>query len=386
MAHKLYYEDSFLNKFTAQVLQCIPDEKKGFAIILSQTAFYPEGGGQPCDKGCLIAGDTVFDIYDVREKEGEIFHYCKAPVPTGITVCGEIDFERRFDLMQQHTGEHILSGVIHQVFGYNNIGFHLGETEITVDFDGPLASQDIQLVMETANNYVWQNQPIKTEFPQNLQELEYRSKKELTGQVRIVSAGNADMCACCGTHTKTTAQAGPIIIANFSAYKGGTRIVMHCGKRAVKYLMQRNSDCLAISHLLSLPLEKVPQGVQARLDEIGNLKMQLAKAQAQLMEFWVAQAVVQNKIIFLEKEGLSSAQVQQLCQMASEKAPIACVLSGQSDAPAKICIISNQTNTTALGKAITAQFCGKGGGKPGLFQGFVEKPTGLLEFLLQWGL
>ncbi|MBR4035273.1 MAG: alanyl-tRNA editing protein, partial [Oscillospiraceae bacterium] len=235
MTKKLFYDNSFMQEFDAVVISCEKD-KKGWSTILDQTAFYPEGGGQPADHGVITFGENTANVTDTREKNGVIVHYTDAEIPAGTAVHGTIDWVRRFDFMQQHTGEHMFSGVVNSMFGYNNVGFHLSEKDNVVDFNGPLSKEDIKAVMDRCNEIVWANQPVETGFPENVKELEYRSKKELQGEIRIVRTGSADICACCGTHTATTSQAGPVVALNSQAYKGGTRISILCGKRAVEYL------------------------------------------------------------------------------------------------------------------------------------------------------
>lgn len=370
MSYKLYYDDSYMKKFTATVISCTQTDK-GRAIVLDKTAFYPEGGGQPRDRGVITAGDRQIQVNDVREKGGEIIHYCSSPIEPGSCVEGEIDWERRFDFMQQHTGEHMLSGIVHRLFGYNNVGFHMNEKEVTVDFDGPLTRRDIRQVMEESNRCVWENQPVIASFPDNVKDLDYRSKKELEGEVRIVFAGNADTCACCGTHTSTTSAAGPIAVTSFSAYKCGTRLVMHSGKRAVDILMRRNRQCYDISHMLSAPVDTIQQAVAARLEENEKLKSALASSQSSLMEVWAQGRTAENGRIIEIKKGLSSAQIQSFALLLAKKADTAIVVSDTDGA--KICIVSPTLDTNALGRHISGIFGGKGGGKKGIYQGFLTQ-------------
>ena len=372
MTEKLFYKNSFMQEFDATVISCTED-KKGWAIVLDATAFYPEGGGQPADHGVIQWGENSVNIIDVREKGEVITHYADGQIPQGTVVHGTIDWRRRFDFMQQHTGEHIFSGVVNSMFGYSNVGFHLSERENVVDFDGPLSKEEIKAIMDSCNRTVWANQPVDAGFPENVKELEYRSKKELQGAIRIVRAGDADICACCGTHTATTAQAGPIVALNSQAYKGGTRITIACGNRAVEYLKQRNDDCYNISHQLSVPVENIKEAVTARLDEIGQLKFALANAKRQLIAVWAESARTDGEICVMIKEDLQSNEIQLLTSLLAEKAKTAVVMSPQTDAPPKLCITSSAYDTNKLGRHISATLGGKGGGKPGTYQGFVEK-------------
>ena len=379
MSEKLYYDNSYLKEFSATVVSCEQD-KNGFAIVLDKSAFYPEGGGQPYDMGTLSCGETTANVLQVREKAGEVVHYTDISLPQGAVVEGKIDFVRRFDLMQQHTGEHIFSGIVHQLFGLDNVGFHLGEEAVAVDFNGPLTKEDIAQVVQKANEIVWLDQDIIADFPDDVGQIEYRSKKELTGKIRIVRAGEADICACCGTHTSTTAQCGPIVAVDFAPYKGGVRINILSGKRAVDFLSERNGDCYDLSHILSVPVDKIVPGVKARLEEIDNLKLQLSAAKAGLMEYWAKEAVIENDICVFSKEGLTAGEIQSLCSLLGQQAKIALVYSPSETAGGKICLISQEVDTNRLGRHITSALGGKGGGKPGIFQGSVEKSADEVTF------
>ena len=170
MSEKLFYENRYMTEFDATVLSCTED-KKGWAVVLDRTAFYPEGGGQPADHGTMSFGDTVAQIEDVRERGGLVVHYTQTEIPAGTQVHGVIDWDRRFDFMQQHTGEQMFSGVVMSMFGYSNVGFHLTEKDNVVDFDGPLSKEDIKAIMDRCNQIVWAEQPVDTGWPENVKEL-----------------------------------------------------------------------------------------------------------------------------------------------------------------------------------------------------------------------
>ena len=194
---KLYYEDCMLREFTARVKDCREESGK-YLVTLDATAFYPEGGGQACDLGTL--GDA--EVLDVQEKDGEVIHFCDRPVAVGTQVVGKIRWDRRFDLMQQHTGEHIVSGIVHRRFGYHNVGFHMGADVVTIDYNTDISWEQALDAERKANEVIWSDRAVEVTYPDAdaLEALDYRSKKELTGQVRIVTFPEADCCACCGTH------------------------------------------------------------------------------------------------------------------------------------------------------------------------------------------
>lgn len=375
---KLFYNDSYATTFTAEVIDCF-ENKDHFAIVLDKTLFYPEGGGQPCDHGVIRFGGETAEVFDVREKNGIICHYSKTEIPVGTVIEGEIDFERRFDLMQQHTGEHMISGIVHSLFGYDNVGFHLSEKDMSLDFSGPLSREDIDRVVEIANDLIVKNQPVTADYP-DISKIEYRSKKALEGPVRIVTAGDADVCACCGTHLSTTGQVQMIAVTDSMNYKGGTRIFLGCGRRVFADYMAKNTSCLDISHKLSAKVEEISDKVNDKISECENLKAELAEAKNQLFSYW-AESVPAGDVGFMEKDGLSSGEIQRLCSRLNEKCPTACVVAKQTDGTSKICLFSSVCDTNKVGRAICTALGGKGGGKPGIFQGTFSAEGDVLSLL-----
>jgi alanyl-tRNA synthetase len=391
MTEKLYYIDSYKTEFDAVVVSC-EKNKKGFATVLDKTAFYPEGGGQPRDKGILTyavkSGENItVNVKDVKEKDDIIIHYTDSALPVGESVHGLIDWDRRYSLMQQHTGDHILSGVVLKEFGLNNVGFHLSDNDMMIDYDGRLSRRDIEKVVRIANDYALRAQPVTASFPDNVENLHYRSKIHgIVGKIRIVQAGDADICACCGTHTRTTAEASPIILTDFAYMGQNTRLFVKCGKRALDYANDRNRDCLAISRMLSLPVEKIADGVKKRLADIENYKSQLGEVKKQLLDIRILQTKTAEGVAVLAKDGLDSADVQKAALALGEKSDVAVVLSGGGTN--KIAIASSKIDTNKLGKFIRGKLGGKGGGKIGIYQGFSEKKRSeeqlhrlVLEFL-----
>ncbi len=379
MTEKLYYIDAYMRRFEGTVTECIEDKKR-WKIVLDRTAFYPEGGGQPYDKGVLLFGEGEeekrVEVFEVHEKDDVIYHYTREPIEPGTCVRGEIDWDRRFYMMQHHTADHIFSGVMLSEFGLNNIGFHLTDHDLVIDYDGALDAEQIRLVMDKANEFVWADQPVRASWPENVAEMEYRSKMaELKENIRIVWAGDRDVCACCGTHTSTTGQAGPIVVISFSHITDGTRVNLVCGKEAVDYLKRVNDDCLTISRSLSVPIDKVTEAFEKKMGEMESLRAQLSSFRKRMIDIWVDSAPVKDGVRAIIREGLDSTDVQKACVALSEKADIATVISGGEGA-VKIAIVSSKIDTNKLGRAISAVIGGKGGGRPGIYQGFVERvPT-----------
>ena len=221
MTEKLFYQDSHIAEFEAEVLSCTA-AGAGYEIELDRTAFFPEGGGQYADTG-MLGGVRVTDV---QERDGRVLHMTDGPLDAGMRVTGRIDWEERFMKMQQHSGEHIVSGLVHARFGYNNVGFHLGTEDCTMDFGGVLTDEQLMEIEREANRAVWKNLEIEALYPteEELKKLQYRSKIEIEGQVRIIVIPGYDVCACCAPHVKRTGEIGLIKLNHMQHYKGGVRV------------------------------------------------------------------------------------------------------------------------------------------------------------------
>ena len=276
---KYFEQDAFRTQCESTILAAEPDEKTGGGrIALDGTVFYPEGGGQPADRGTLTLPDgATLNVTDVHEHDGILWHSVDAlpesAVP-GTAVSGCIDWEWRFDKMQQHTGEHILSGILHQMFGAENVGFHIGSEAVRMDTSVPISAEGLQAAELAANRIVWQDVPVLVSYPtrEELAALVYRSKKEIEGQVRIVTIPGADVCACCGTHTRTTGQVGQIKILASENYKGGVRLSVVCGQRALLAAQAMRQRQAEIGALLSAKADQTAVAVHRVYDEYTALK------------------------------------------------------------------------------------------------------------------
>ena len=362
---KLFYEDPHLAQCTATVLSC-EETNGGWAVILDQTVFYPEGGGQACDVG-LLGGVQVLDV---QEKGEHIVHLCAAPLEAGSCVQGSIDWTRRFDLMQQHTGEHIVSGIIHKMYGFHNTGFHAGTDGMEVDFDGIIPPEDIPRIEALANEYVWANLPVKCWYPaeEELPAIPYRTKKELPWPVRIVDVQGADLCACCGIHVKHTGEVGLIKITSCVKLRGGVRIVMRCGLRAFKHIQCIYEQNRRVSQLLSAQLHETGDAVQKQADALNAEKIRTAALQKEVFRHIAAGYTNRDNVIHFE-ENLNGGQVRDLADaIASQISGWAAVFSGNGN-NFSYCLASRSVDLRDLGKAMTSALCGRGGGKPNFQQG-----------------
>lgn len=361
---KLYYENVYVTSFTATVTGCttLPN---GYGVTLSETLFYPEGGGQPADIGYLGAA-AVLDVY---ERDAVIIHRTDKPLAAGETISGEIDWNRRFSLMQQHTGEHILSGLIHSLFKLDNVGFHMGKEYVTIDINGVLSEEELSYIEKLANQAVYKNIPVETD--KDGRDLLYRSKKELTGAVRVVSVPGYDTCACCGLHCAFTGEIGSIKLLTAQKYKGGMRIYLLCGEKARQDYYAKNKSVYAISSLLSVKTDEVTQAVAKLLDENTSLKRHLTHYQKELFRYKVRDISEGTKQVCLFEDNCTPHALRQLCTLLCERVEVAAVFSSVSEGEYKYALGSQAVDVRSIGTRLNAVFNGRGGGQKALVQGTV---------------
>ena len=372
---KLYYADSHLKEFSATVTGCT-ETKGGWAVTLDATAFYPTGGGQNCDLGTLGGANVL----DVREQAEEIIHLCDAPLQIGSTVKGAIDWERRFDHMQQHSGEHLVMGQVYQKFGYHNVGFHMGTGLVTIDLDGPVSWEDLLEIESNVNRIIWENRPVKTWYPsaEELPTVNYRSKKALPWPVRIVEFSGADVCACCGTHVKFTGEIGMVKFVSCIKFKEGVRIEMASGKRAMELFRNIFEQNRQVSQTFSAKILETGAAAKKFNELLNQEKYRATGLQRKLFAAIAAGYAGKAQAVHFE-EGLNPGSVRELADAIAEKAQTAIVYSGTDDAGYSICIISKTADTRELGKAVNAALNGRGGGKPGAFQGSIQASKAQIE-------
>ncbi len=361
---KLYYENPEMREFTATVLSC---EQEGgrYAVLLDATAFYPEGGGQACDVGTL--GDA--NVLDVQERQDTVVHFCDAPLAAGTQVIGLIDWERRFDLMQQHTGEHIVSGLMHRYFGLQNTGFHVGKELLEVDFDGVVTPQDIAKIELEANRAVWDNIPLRCWIPapEELPNVFYRTKRALPWPVRIVKIGDVDSCACCGIHTATTGQVGLIKIVSCTKFHGGVRLEMACGERAYRYITAICEQNKQVSQAFSAQALQTGEAARHMSDLLTAEKFQVGKLWERIFRE-IAKSYVNRENVLHFEEALQPAQVRSLAEhIAGVCRGYAAVFSGST-----FCLATRDGDVRPLGQALCKALDGRGGGKGLFFQGSVS--------------
>ncbi|MCI8811321.1 MAG: alanyl-tRNA editing protein [Oscillibacter sp.] len=366
---KLYYQDAYLREFTAEVISCEP-AKDAWKVVLNRTAFYPEGGGQPADHGTLGG----VQVLDVHEKEGIVYHTCSAPLEAGQAVQGAIDWGRRFDHMQQHSGEHILSGIICRRFQCDNVGFHLGAEAVTIDFNAEITWEQVLEVEQEANAFICADKPVEITYPtpEGLAALDYRSKKELTGQVRIVAFPGADCCACCGTHVRQSGAINVIKILSCQKFREGVRMEIVCGGRATAYLSAVYGQAKAIGQRLSVkPLETLA-AVERLEKELAAAKIRMTELEQTAFRAIAAENTGKGNVILFQP-AMKSDSVRRLADVTAQSCGgFAAVFSGEGEHWAYALVQSGGSDITAQVKAMNQALNGRGGGRNGFAQGSVN--------------
>ena len=362
---KLYYEDSLRTDFAAAVLECRPQGERWLAA-LDATCFYPEGGGQPADRG-ILGGARVLDVH---EKDGVIWHTVDQPLEPGSRVEGKVDWARRLDLMQQHTGEHILSGLLHRMYGADNVGFHIGDEYVTMDTSIEITPDQLAAAEQAANEIVWRDEGVECAWPspQELAAAEYRSKKALEGPVRLVTIPDADCCACCGTHLPRTGMVGQIKLLDWQRYKGGMRLTAVCGGRALADYRIKRAQLADAGALLSVPMNSVAPAVHRLAEENAALKQALAAAENQWFEALAAQVTPDQAPLVLAP-GLSGESLRRLCLTLCQRTARPCAALSAGGMGLAYAVGQADGDVRGLVKVLNAALDGRGGGKPAIAMG-----------------
>ena len=364
--NELFYTNPYLREFDATVVACT-EGKKGFEVVLDNTAFYPEGGGQPADLGTL--GEAK--VSDVRRQNGVIVHFTDKALEVGATVHGVLDWERRYDNMQNHTGEHVLSGVINHAFGYENVGFHMHDDAITIDMDGPMTDDDVKAMEKAANDMIKADIAVDISFPtaEERAAMGFRSKKELTGKVRIVNIPTADCCACCGTHVKSTQEVGIIKVLSASKHRGGTRIEFVCGDRALRDFTKKHDEVIKVSRLLSVKPDEVAAAVEKTLQTLVARDERIAQMNQRYFEMKTTMLPGDQTILTLFEEGLTPFELKLFATQVAEskKAQVTALLAPAAAADGTVVynyvIAWDDTRLREASKTLNQRLNGRGGGK-----------------------
>ena len=362
MTKKLYDIDSHLKEFEATVISC-----ENAVVVLDETAFFPEGGGQTADTGEI---DGV-RVLDVQIKDGIIYHYLEKDIESGKIVKCKIDWDERFRKMQNHSGEHIISGIVHSLYGFNNVGFHLSKAEMTMDFDGILTREDLLKIELLANKAVWQNVKFNCYYPESLENLEYRSKLDLTEDVRIVEIENYDRCACCAPHVNTSSEIGVIKILDFCKLRGGVRLFVKCGSDALDDYNTRYQNDLKISSLLCAEQSEIATAVEKLIETEGDLKFTITDLKRRLIAEKVKNFNPESDITAEFESGMDIKELQLYSDALYKKAGgIRAVLS-ETDGGYYFAICGDEKPLGEFFARFKNAFNVKGGGRGNMVQGTV---------------
>lgn len=366
---KLYYTDPFLTTFTAKVLSCEAG-KGGYLVTLDRTAFYPEGGGQPADHGTL-GGIAVTDVH---EKDGVVIHTVEKAVEIGENVTGSIDWARRFDHMQQHSGEHILSGILCRDYHCDNVGFHLGADTVTIDYNTDISWEEALAAEYQANQVIWADAPVEITYPSpaELEQLDYRSKKALTGKVRIVTFPEADCCACCGTHVLRAGQVGIIKVLACQKFRSGVRMEILCGERAWRYLSGTYDQAHAVGQHLSVKPLEAAAAVERLTEELTAAKARMAELEGEVFSHKAHEYCGKGDVVLVEPP-LRPDGVRRLADaVARECGGLAAVFAGEDGRYNYALVRADGADIAPLVKSMNAALTGRGGGRSGFAQGSVQ--------------
>ncbi len=377
MTIKLYDENSYLKDFEANVVDC-REYKDGYRIILDKTAFFPTEGGQYFDQG-KIANMPVTDVF----LEGDdVVHVVPYPA-CGMCKC-EIDFDKRFDKMQQHTGEHIVCGIVHKLYGYENVGFHLGDDDVTFDFDGYLSWDQLYEIELLANKAVTDNRKVMAYYPENPESLIYRSKLEISENLRIVEIDGIDMCACCAPHVKETGEVGYIKFTDAYSYKGGVRIHLACGQRAVKYAQTVRQNAVYIAKELSAKPDNVAEFFKKYQQDIANLRTSLSNVKKDLITIKAKSVENQENIILFEDDIDAKLLQKFVGELEDKYRGICAVFCGDDQSGYNYVIASKNKNLRDFIKEFNAVLSGKGGGSSQMVQGTLRAlKSEIIEYLIK---
>lgn len=366
MTEKLYYSDGHLSRFTARVTSC-EREDGTWAVKLDRSAFFPGGGGQEADKGVL----SDMKLLGLREEGEDIVHLTPAPLEPGALVEGRIDWPLRFSRMQGHSGEHILSGTVHRLFGYDNVGFHMGEEAITIDFSGELSREDLSRAELEANRAIWRDVPVRTLLPTpgELAAMDYRSKKELTGQVRIVEIEGVDLCACCAPHVSHSGEVGLLKIIDSMRHRGGTRLTLLCGEAALLDYEALHENNAAVSAALSAKRLETGGAIARVMAEQEERRAELTKLKRELLQLKAAALRPTEGSICIFESDIDMITLRELVNAGSELAGKVCAGFAGTDGDYKYIIGSRSVPLRARAKEINAAIDGRGGGSDAMIQG-----------------
>ena len=376
---KLYDEHPYDTTFHATIQDIQYD--KNTTLILDQTLFFPEEGGQCADSGTIDG----YEVIDVQISKGIIKHILKGHVELeiGNEIQGEIDWDLRFSNMQNHSGEHIFSGIVHREYGYDNVGFHLGKDVVSVDFNGPIDEVSLRRIEKEVNQVIYENRVIRAYYPseEELASLNYRSKKEVDSPLRIVEIENCDVCACCAPHVRRSGEVGLFKVVHMMNYKGGVRIFILCGQRALDYVLELDDNMNVIYHMLSANNSSVVKYVKQLIDTNNALKQEVFNLNKKEVQRVVEEANENHRYFFIEDldKNLQREMVNSLVQRLEGYVG---VFVGSDQMGYRFILASRNNDTTKLFDVLKSRGA-KGGGNALMVQGYIKTSQDTIEELLK---
>ncbi|MBQ6797448.1 MAG: hypothetical protein IJP10_05465 [Clostridia bacterium] len=374
---RLYDKDSHIKEFGSQVVSCVA-KGEFYETVLAETAFFPEGGGQPADTGRIDDANVL----DVQIREGIIYHLTDAPLAVGSEVEGKLDWEQRLRRMQNHSGEHVVSGLVNRLYGYNNVGFHMGKDDVTMDFDGELNLEQLREIELMANRVVAENVRITARYPSPsaLKRMKYRSKLDLDSDVRIVTIEGYDKCACCAPHVKRTGQIGMIKLLDFLRYKGGVRIHLQCGLDALDDYNRKYDNISRISCTLSAKQHLTADAVERLVAELSDKKYELAQAKRQIAVMKASQLEPSDANICVFESDMPADGLREIANIGAQICGGVCaVFSGNDENGYNYVIASKDSELSGAAKSINEAVCGRGGGRGTMIQGSAKADRKTIE-------
>ena len=370
ITERLFDKYPYETCFSSKVLNCEKGER-GFWVELDRTLFFPEEGGQSPDKG-VLDGKQVLDVEIEKEC---IRHLLEEEVEVGKEVDGTIDWTHRFSNMQQHSGEHIFSGTVHKWFGYRNVGFHLSDQIVTMDFDGILTEEDVDRIEDYVNSVIVANLPVEASYPtkEELETLSYRSKIEIEGQVRIVTIPGVDVCACCAPHVQRTGEIGQLKVMNLMNYKGGVRISFLCGFRALEEERLQGKILASLTKELTTNQESLVSSVVKLKNQTISLNSKLMGVKQKLLEIELEKVPLEQKDVLLFESGLEDSVMRNGVNYLLERHEGICgIFSGDENTGYKFILGSSKRDCRLIAAALREKLQGKGGGTSVMIQGHVN--------------
>ncbi len=365
---KLYYTDSYIRQFNAVVLSCESIDGK-YCVILDETAFFPEGGGQKSDTGFIGSARVI----NVQELDGEIIHYTDTQISVGEALSCFIDWDVRFRRMQEHTGEHIVSGIVHSLYGYDNVGFHMEDDYVTVDFNGELTREQLDEIEDKANFAVYSNYMIKCYFPDEstLKQTSYRSKLDLSENVRLVEIENTDLCACCAPHLNRTGEVGVIKILDFMRHRGGVRLIIKSGFDALLDYREKYKSVYNISGLLSAKQSEISFAVERVLEDADNLRRDSYNFKQMVADNTKSSLIFTDNCSYCIVKGFDADMMRNIANYGADNSVLCLVFSGDDESGYSYIACSKSADMKLVAQNINNALNGRGGGRETMIQGKV---------------